>query len=335
MSLREFPDYLTFVMKFLVYSFLLMGCFSVSGFAQKKTPKEPLPSGIIKETYSTRQKGSADLSLYLRYPSSGKDDIKGVLAICKYSSRGLAADLANNTRHFGYLLRFADQYHLATVGFAPPGRGWDRTVNSDMLSTRNANTQDKKLDGLSRDLSRAIERLAKKYQLPEKNWLLYGLCGGAQYAHRVALRQPQHFKAVHVHYGGSYDVPTPGGKSIQWLVTSHADEPAYIAAQKFYRQCREMDYQMILKGYTRTSAPEEYDDEIAYTGLTKLSSLQELSLDFFEHSLIGKNDPKQSYIADYVNDLVVPANKGAWIPKSQAVLLPSRKLAEAWGPISE
>jgi len=334
LSLGAILDYLVFVMKPLVFSFLLMGCLSATGFAQKKAPEEVLPPGIIKESYTTRRKGSTDVTLYLRYPSTGKDNIKGVVAVCTPGGRGLAVHLAGDSRHFGYLLQFADKHRLALVAFGPQGRGWDRTKNSDMLSTRDAAAQNKVLDGLARDLSRSIDRFAKKYEIPANGWLLYGLCGGAQYAHRVALREPQHFQAVHVHYGGSYDVPTPEGKSINWLVTSHADEPAYIAAQRFYRQCKEMDYRMILKGYTRKSAPEEYDPQIAYTGPTKL---QKLSLDFFEHVLNDKGpvDMEQAYIADFVNGLVVPAKKGEWIPKSQAVVLPTRKLAEAWGSISE
>lgn len=321
-------------MKLPAFTVLILASLSVSGFAQREAPDEALPPGIIKETYSTSKTGSADLSLYLRYPSSGKDNIKGVIAVCTPGGRGLGEHLTGESRYFGYILKFADTHHLATVAFGPPGRGWDRTKNSDMLSTRDANVQNKALGELARDLSRAIERFAKKHEIPSNGWMLYGLCGGAQYAHRVALREPQHFKAVHVHYGGSYDVPTPQGKSINWLVTSLADEPAYIAAQRFYKQCKEMDYQMILKGITRKSAPEEYDPEIEYTGLNKL---QQLSLDFFEYSLNDKGDPdlSQAYIADYVNGLVVPAKEGEWIPKSQAVILPSRKLAEAWGSISE
>lgn len=322
-------------MKFIIYSFLTVSYFFVLGFAQEaQEAQEEIPDGIVMETYKSRQTGSVDFNIYLRYPSSGKDDIKGVLAICKHSDRGLATDLAGFTRHFGYLLKFADRHQLATIGFAPPGRGWDRTANSDMLSRGNAVDQDKKLDGLARDLSRSLDRFAGKYKLPKSDWLLYGLCGGAQYAHRMAMRQPQYFKAVHVHYGGSYDVPTPKAKSIKWLVTSHADEPAYIAAQRFYRQCRAMDYQMILKGYTRSNAPEEYDPDMAYTGVT---GLQKLSTDFFEYAITnkGKVDASQSYIADYVNGVVVPMAEGQWIPKSQAVILPTRKLAEAWGSISE
>ena len=316
-------------MKFHAFSILLMAGFAVSGFCQ-----EALPTEVIQETYSARQKGSADITFYLRFPSSGSENVKGVIALCPPGGRGLAVHLADKSRHYGYLLDLADKYQLATVGFGPPGRGWDRTKNSDMLSARDAIVQNKKLDGLGRDLSRAIERFAKKYKLPAKDWLLYGTCGGAQYAHRMALRQPQHFKAVHVHYGGSYDVPTPTGKSVHWLITSLADEPAYIAAQRFYQQCKKQDYRMILKGYTRKNVPGEYDPEIAYTGLNEL---QQLSLDFLEYSLKenGKPDVNQAYIADYVNGLVVPAKKGAWIPKSQAVILPNRKLAEAWGSISE
>ena len=122
-----------------------------------------------------------------------------------------------------------------------------------------------------------------------------------------------------------------GGKSIFWLVTSHADEPAYIAAQRFYRLCREQDYNMILKGFTRRSAPEEYDPDYQYTGRSKL---QDLSWNFFKYALSeDKSEDDEKFIADYVNGTVFPATEGTWIPKSQAVHLPTKELAEAWGTV--
>ena len=103
-------------MKFLVSSILLIGILTVSGFCQ-----EILPSGVLKETYSTRQQGSADITFYLRYPSSGSENVKGVKAICPPGGRGLAVHLADKSRHYGYLLDLADKYQLATVAFGPPG----------------------------------------------------------------------------------------------------------------------------------------------------------------------------------------------------------------------
>ena len=259
--------------------------------------------------------------------------MKGVIAICKYGDRELEADLSGYSRHFGYLIQLADEHDYATVAFGQPSRkGWNRTVSSDQLSKRDASAQDRNLNNLAREWSRTIRKFSSKYQLPEKDWLLYGLCGGAQYAHRIALRQPQHFRAVHVHYGGSYDVPTKGGKSIKWLVTSFSDEPAFIAAQRFYRQCQAEDYAMILKGFSQNKRPGETDAQDFYG---HRSPLQRLSIAFFKHAIEEGSGSEEVFLADYVNGMVLPRAKGTWIPKSQTVLLPSRALAEAWGTITE
>ena len=328
-----------------IFSLLLLGCIFCSPLPliaqddnESEEPEDVLPEGVIKESYPSKVAGAADLNLYLKFPAGGKEAVKGVMAICKYGDRQIAMDLTGGSRHFSHLLEFASDHQLATVAFGQPsrGKGWNRTVNSDLLSNRQANAQDRKLDDLAREWSRIIQRFSRKHGLPDKDWLLYGICGGAQFAHRVALRQPQHFKAVHVHYGGSYDVPTPQGKSILWMVTSHADEPAYIAAQRFYRLCREQDYRMILKGFTRRSAPEEYDPDYRYTGRSKL---QQLSWIFFEYAMKGENSADtggtEAFIADYVNGVVVPAEEGSWIPKTQAVHLPTKELAQAWGTVQE
>jgi hypothetical protein len=160
---------------------------------------------------------------------------------------------------------------------------------------------------------------------------MYGLCGGAQYAHRIALREPERFKAVHVHYGGSYDIPTEKAKNLFWLVTSRADEPAYIAAQRFYRQARALDYNMILKGYTSRNAPRDFSEEDE-------SNLKNISMRFFDYALRSNEwdrTSEEAYTADYVNGIVVPAASGGWIPREQAIDLPTREIAAAWGKISE
>ena len=315
--------------------FVIIFC-SWSGLAFSQTEEEDdakLPSGIITEHYDLRLKGHKNLNLYLRYPSSGKKPVKGVIALCKYGERDIQMDLTEGSRHFGHILKFADEFQFATVAFGQPStKGWNKTVSSDQLSNREASAQDRNLDALAREWSRTISRFARKYELPEKDWLLYGICGGAQYAHRIALRQPQHFRAVHVHYGGSYDVPTDEGKSIKWLVTSFSDEPAYIAAQRFYQNCREKDYSMILKGFSQKRRPGE-TVETDFYGIR--SPMRRLSLAFFKYAIEEDDSVEEVFLADFVNGMVLPKNEGEWIPKSQTILLPSRALAEAWGKITE
>ncbi len=287
---------------------------------------------VVIETFKTGNE-QRDLTLYLRRPANlaETDPVHGVLAICKYGDREIEMDLTGGSRHFGYLIDFADKNNLAVVAFGQPAKqGWDRTVSSADLSRRDAAEQDRRLDDMARDWSRIISRFARSHQLPEKDWLLYGICGGAQYAHRLALRQPQHFKAVHVHWGGSYDVPTAEGASLIWLVTSWADEPAYVAAQRFFQSCVEANYRIILKGHTRYRPIDG--------GLPDGSNPQaELSRRFFEFALTTsdpvKNGPE--YLADYVNEMVLSAGQADWLPRKQAVWLPNRAIAEAWGPIED
>ena len=291
-----------------------------------------LPPGIIKESYQLRLSNHKDLNLYLRYPEGGKEAVKGVLAFCKFGDRDIQLDLSSGARHFGHLIQFADQYSYAIVAFGQPSRrGWNRTVSTDQLSRRAASEQDRNLDALSREWSRTITRFAKKYSLPDRDWLLYGICGGAQYAHRIALRQPQHFAAVHVHYGGSYDVPTEEGKSIRWLVTSFLDEPAYMGAQRFYQQCREKGYEMILKGFSQKRKPGE-SQQVDFYG--NKSPLQRISIAFFSYAIREGGEPlADPFIADIVNGAILRRSQGSWIPESQTVVLPTRALAEAWGTI--
>lgn len=232
--------------------------------------------------------------------------------------------------NYGYLVEFANQHSLAAVVFGQPSRkGWNRTVSSDELAGREAASQDRNLDSLSREFSKVIDRFARKYQLPENDWFMYGTCGGAQYAHRIALRIPEKFKAVHVHTGGSYDLPTDQGKKVFWLVTSLSDEPAYIAAQRFYRNCRAKGYGIVLRGYSMRNAPADYEDTYTWNALR---GRRNLSVKFFEYAL--NNDEWGSegdnFIADYVNETVVPEKEGSWIPASQAILLPGKELAAAW-----
>ena len=87
---------------------------------------------------------------------------------------------------------------------------------------------------------------------------------------------------------------------------------------------------MILKGHRRGKPAE--------TGLDPGNNPQaELSRRFFDFALNSDDATSYSpeFIADYVNEVVLRAGDAYWIPKEQAVWLPSREIAEAWGKIEE
>lgn len=289
---------------------------------------------IIQETYQTRLKGKQDLNLFLRFPKGHVpgNAVSGVAAICKYNDGDITSDMVSYSGPTGHLVRLADEHGMAVVGFGKQSAGWNRLVSSDELSRRDAAQQDQDMDALAREWSRIITLFTRKHNLPDKDWLLYGTCGGAQYAHRVALRQPQHFKAVHIHYGGSYDVPTSGGRDVIWLITSWTDEPAYVNAQRFFRLCNAEGYRMILKGHPHGSGG--IDSDIVMGAQKQRNALAKAFFEFaIEHPHPARTEP--TYLADYVNDAVFHADRAGWIPKEQTGWLPNREVAEAWGTIEE
>lgn len=292
-----------------------------AGSAAAETPE------IISETFETDE-GRGNLTFHLLLPPG---EAEGVLFFVAPGDRGtLEGQMTSGTGHYGYLVNYAQQRNLAVIGFGQNASGsWDRNVSSGDLARREAARLDRKFDEIAREWARFASRFVEKHDLPESDWLIYGICGGAQYAHRLALRQPQLFKAVHAHWGGSYDVPTDQGARTIWLITSWADEPAYVAAQKFYQACRAKNYRIILKGHVRDRNLEETELD------PYLNPQAELSRRFFDFALSQDEPTKHEaeFLADYINEVVLPAGDAFWVPKEQAIWLPNRAIAEAWGKI--
>ena len=63
-----------------------------------------------------------------------------------------------------------------------------------------------------------------------------------------------------------------------------------------------------------------------------MSGRRNLSVKFFEYALSHDKwgSEGENFIADYVNEIVVPEKEGEWIPASQAILVPGKELASAW-----
>lgn len=301
---------------------LAMGC--AEGLAQDREGKRN--DGLVVQTFPARVTGLKEIKFYLR-PVGGivERKPKGVLAICKFGDRGdIPEDLSASSPHFGYLVNFADEHDLAAIAFGQPtaGGAWDRRVSTDEMEAKEAREFDKNFESIAREWARAASKFASENKLPSSGWLLYGICGGAQYAHRLALREPRMFRAVHAHYGGSYDAPNRGGASVQWLITTWEDDVGHVPAQRFYRACLDLGYRIMIRSLPRRADPEEQ----RLKGLSRL---------FFEHALANPGAAQPEYIGDYITNVAFPAAKAGWIPKEQSVALPSRAIAEAWGEVRD
>lgn len=207
-----------------------------------------LSADIITLTERTRLSNHDDISFFLRMPSgwageverdffgNRKASVKGVLMICTHRSdpEEVKANLSDNSG-FQYFIRFADEHNLALVTWTNL-RGYVTHTSGDEMDEREYREYDRNFNARSREWESGYRRLANRYHLPRENILLYGASGGGQQAHRLALRKPEYFAAVHIHINSSYDVPTRDANRVLWLVTTGTREYGYPAGERFYRQ---------------------------------------------------------------------------------------------------
>lgn len=294
-----------------------------------------------------------DITFFLRMPSSWDESdperdalgrrvpsVRGVLALCTWNADpAKVRAILNPKGHFQHFLAWADRNRLAVVTWTN-FRGYTIQASGDELSEEDRERFDEAFDDRVGEWERGYRRLCRKYGLPEENVLIYGLSGGGQLAHRLALRAPEYFFAIHIHVNSSYDLPRRGGEEMLWMVTTGTLEAGYPAAKRFYRQALDLGYHMIFK------AEENL-------GHSDSAANRKLSLAFFDFCLTFLPDALDSeweappedweyfmkypvYLGDWYNQIVFPV-EGAegQIPPEFMVSLPTRAIAEAWGLIVE
>lgn len=304
-------------------------------------------------TEDTRDRSFNDITYFLRMPSAWDGEeaerdvlgrsihsVRGVLALCSWRSKPEEVrEVLNANGRFDHLIRWADANRLAVVTWTN-FKGYTIRASGDELSERERERYDRAFENRVGEWERGFRRLCRKYGLPEENALLYGLSGGGQLAHRIALRVPDRFFAIHIHVNSSYDLPRRGGEQVLWLVTTGTLEAGYPDAKRFYRQALDLGYHMIFKAQENL-------------GHSDSKRIQKLSLAFFDFCLLflpDASDPDWSpppedweyfmrypvYLGDWYNQVVFPEEEGQrQIPPEFLVALPTRKIAEAWGLIVE
>lgn len=304
---------------------------------------------IVEHEEDTFNKAQPKLHLYFRKPRSAEKEgakIEGVLAFCTWTKEknSLVGRLQNKD---DFLVRYAEEHRLALLTW-DTAQAWSTKESADQRSQQENFQDDLGFDKLANAWERGVHVLCHDAGLPENDFLLYGISRGAQWAHRLALRKPEHFLAVHIHINSSYDWPTPAAKNILWLQTTGDREAGYEAAKRFYGRCREMGYPIIFK------AGENL-------GHSDSAQIDALGLRFFEYALgvkarrdaiaanpkglHGKHTSPNLYelsglaeapfYADFINQDVYGAGEKDMVPPSQRVPLPTNALAQAWGGSAE
>lgn len=289
----------------------------------------------------TKISGFEDITFYCRMPSSWSVEnspVRGVLAFCTWNTE--AEDVRKNVSENGRfpgIVKFSDENNLALVSWTN-FKGYNVFTDTVDLEDAEKERYDKEYGLRVKEWKTGFKRLCRKTKIPEDNILIYGISGGAQMAHRLVLREPEMFSAIHIHINSSYDVPTPDGSKVLWLVTTGEVEHGYSSAINFYRNSLVMGYHMIFK------AGENL-------GHQNSPEIQGLSYEFFKYCLkfgvFADSDVAKDvshfelmkyppYVGDLRNQWAVEVSLAeALIDKSDMVALPTKDLARAWGAIIE
>ena len=318
----------------------------VSQAAHAQTPpaKEPsyqsgqVVNGVIfhKQFVNFGTGKDSWINFALRFPPGHKDGdpVRGVLCICTWKDTpdGVMGNLRS-----GPLVNWAHKNGFALLSWSRL-KFYTTGTSNDEMDDKADREWSRQFDIAARKWEYSIQELTRKYKLPSKNFLIDGISGGAQTAHRLALRKPEYFAGIHIHVNSSYDELTPGGKNIAWLVTTGEREFGYQASQRFYYGALELGYPMIYKageGLGHSGSPE-----IDKLTLAFFDYLLPFLPDYREKDPQPKGDPyklmrQPRYIGDWLNQQAVPFEKRHLIQGRYQTALPTREVALAWGPLIE
>lgn len=300
---------------------------------------------LVERTVVTGCARYPQFTLFLRPPKGVTDssEIKGVMAVCMtatgvdYIRQQMQMETPDGD--YGGTFAFADQHKLAVMLWGVRNL-WEKGRNFDEFSTSEYRQQTKDFDQVADAWERCVVDLSKQYPFLREKFLLWGASVGAQWAHRLCLRKPDYFLAVHVHIPSSFDKPTPEARKVMWLLTTGELEGGYEKSKRFLTECQNLHYPIVYK---------------AYPGLGHLGhrDIYKFGFQFFEYALskkdaritYDKSNPKggtssegpwfsdfehPAFYADIVNQEVYTARESSLIPAGFRLGLPSKEIADTW-----
>jgi len=291
------------------------------------------------------------ITFFLRYPKglSPKDKVEGVFAdvthlTLKQSLQAWVKRASKDDANF----QFADDHKLVIVTWTTATMY--SIADSFTVDPEEERDPNNSMEDCFRTWKIGMDRLCRDYGLPTSGYLIYGYSRGAQWAHRIVLRSPEKFLAVHIHINSSYAEPDPKASHCPWLLTTGELEHGNKAARIFYQKGLALNYPILLRiypGKAHEVFPEEVNLGLKFfeyalelkdqqlkvlaakeaTSLTTSSSDQPFVLD--ESLLEAFRHP--AYYGDMLNGDVYPASQISILPEFQRVGIPTVDIARAWG----
>lgn len=289
--------------------------------------------GVIEHCVKLKARDYPQLTMFLRLPADGGKPA-GVLCLCTLAdSPSEVREQIRNGK--GPWFRFADERNFAIVGWGSRNL-WDPTLNWDELPRDRTKALDACFDIVAAGWDSGIRWFAQRYGIPETGFLMTGSCGAGQFVQRLALRRPERFLALHANIPGSFDVPTRGGKSVLWcLTTGERLAGGYERSLKFFATVRALRYPIVYKAYPGVG---HLEGTAWATTLAKACfefALRECELATRRNGgRFAKPDWEDVFasadeIADIRNQSLFPIDDYAAIPLEFRMLLPGR-LGSIW-----
>lgn len=317
----------------------------------KRVARKPAIDPLVEHVVKTRNPKMPQITLFLRPPKGITDasDVQGVMAICVLANRleDMKRELCKEemTGDYAGLFSFANQNKLAIIAWGSK-RLWDPGRNYDELSKEKLKEIDESLDTVSSAWARGVSELGEKYGIPQKNFLLWGNCGSAQWAQRLCLRKPEYFLAIHVHMPGSYDKPTPEAAKVMWCLTIGELEGGYERSKRWVKTVREMGYPLVYKaipGLRHSGHPDAAALGFEFFSFALQQKEKREALDAEEKSIgrLASQSPATSrpwlaefrepiYFGDMVNQEIYPAEQADMIPAGFRIPLPTKSISDIW-----
>lgn len=306
---------------------------------------------LVELAVETDNPAQPKITMFMRPPqgvTQGKD-VRGMMALCLLANNleEIRLFMLNQSKdgkeQNNAILKFADNNKLAIIAWGSR-RAWVLKGSYYEFDKNELKFMDQSFDEVAKAWEKGVKSFSRKYGVPDKDYLLWAMSGAANWAHRLALRKPQYFAAVHVEILTTYDKPTPEAKNVMWLLTTGELEGGYESSKRFYKDCKNLGYPILYKAYPG----------IGHAGCPQATAL---GLQFFKFALeeieetkgIRENPvlrpdeipeviysrrmeafQKAPFYGDIVNQEIFSAEKQDMIPAGFQVPLPNETLAKLW-----
>ena len=161
----------------------------------------------------------------------------------------------------------------------------------------------------------ALAELAKREKVSVDKIFVFGMSGGAHFAHRFAAWKPSRVKAFVAYSAGWWDPPSPKMKDVPGLVMCGEEDLRVQPTLNYYLEVRKLDLPVVWRSYRGT-------------GHELTPAVQAMSQAFLAHYAQDQKD--EPWIGDIQTYVVHPIQDKENIPEPVQCILPSKAVAEAW-----